>query len=67
MTFSVDGKISLCACSKIKDSNRSSDIEARMAFKVRSTLENTLSGSHDETGSDARILSIQKMLGNTVF
>jgi hypothetical protein len=39
MTDSVDGRLSLCACNKIRASSLSSDIEARIAVIVRSTFE----------------------------
>jgi hypothetical protein len=67
MTDSVDGRLSLCACNKIRASSLSSDIEARIAVIVRSTFEKMRSGSHDETGSVARILSIVKIFGYTML
>jgi hypothetical protein len=52
---------------KIRASSLSSDIEARIAVIVRSTFEKMLSGSHDETGSMARIFSIVKIFGYTML
>jgi hypothetical protein len=53
------------ACSKINASTLSSDIEVRIAVRVRSTFEKIRSGSHDETGSVARILRSANIFGNT--
>jgi hypothetical protein len=47
----------------MRASSRSSDMEFRMADSVLSTLENIRSGSHDDTGSVAKILRSMKTFG----